>query len=134
MLEPTPARVAILEDDPDLVEALSFFLHDQGFVVLACRPTLDAAHCLADLAPRLIILDVRMGALDGIDVFHQLRADPRTRTTPVIFFTATEQRVTTRLPDYQQLDAAFVVKPNIAQLAARIAQLLAASGGADQMP
>ncbi len=127
MPEPAPTRVAILEDDPDLVEALSFLLYDLGLAVIACRPTPDAARCLGDVAPQLIILDVRMGTLDGIDVFHQLRADPRTRTTPVIFFTATEQRVTARLPHYHQLGAVFVIKPNIAQLSARITQLLAAS-------
>ena len=134
MPESTPARVAIPEDDPDLVEAMSFLLHDLGLTVLACRPTPDAARCLGDVAPHLIILDVRMGALDGIDVFHQLRADPRTRTTPVIFFTATEQRVVARLPHYQQLGATFVIKPNIAQLSARITQLLAVGSGSDEPP
>ena len=123
-----PARVAILEDDPDLVEGLSFLLHTLGLEVWPCRPTPEAARTLADAQPQLIILDVRLGALDGIAVFHQLRADPTTRTIPVIFFTATEARVRQRLPDYEQEGASFVGKPNIAQLSTRIRQLLQASG------
>jgi CheY-like chemotaxis protein len=75
--------------------------------------------------PRLVILDVRMGRIDGIDIFHQLRADPATRDIPVIFFTATEQRVSNRLPNFRQLGASFVIKPNIAQLSARIEEVLA---------
>jgi adenylate cyclase len=124
MHEDLPARVAILDDDPDLVEGLSFLLQTLGLRMIACRPTPDAVHCLAQAQPRLIILDVRMGALDGIEVFHQLRAHPATRSIPVIFFTATEDRVRRRLPNYQQLGACFVGKPNIAHLSAQINQIL----------
>jgi CheY-like chemotaxis protein len=79
---------------------------------------------LAAAQPQLIILDVHLSTLEGIAVFQQLRADPATRTIPVIFFTATEARVRQRLPDYEQQGASFVGKPNIAHLSAQIKQLL----------
>jgi hypothetical protein len=46
----------------------------------------------------------------------------------VIFFSATEDRVRRRLPDYQERGASFVGKPSIAQLSARITELLQGSG------
>ena len=116
--------VAILEDDPDTLETLEFLLRDRGLRVLACPPRQDAQRLLVDMRPELIILDVRMGALDGIELFRHLRADPVTGSVPVIFFTATEQRVASRLPDYTQQGASFVGKPNIRQLCERIDHLL----------
>ncbi len=125
MYEEPQTTVAVVEDDADIVESLSFLLQDMGLRVLACSPTPDPYACIVEAQPRLIILDVRMGRIDGIDIFHQLRADPATRDIPVIFFTATEQRVSNRLPNFRQLGASFVIKPNIAQLSARIEEVLA---------
>ena len=123
--DPQPT-VAIVEDDPDTLETLEFLLRDRGLRVRACPPRQDVQRYLylADIRPELIIQDVRMGALDGIELFRHLRADPATRTVPVIFFTATEQRVMSRLPDYTQMGASFVGKPNLRQLCERIDHLL----------
>src|SRR3712207_8968363 len=42
--------------------------------------------------PALVILDVQLGGMTGIDVFHQLRDDSSMRAVPVIFFTGSEDR------------------------------------------
>ena len=124
MQEHRQSTVAIVEDDPDTLETIEFLLRDRGLRVLACPPRQNVQHLLVNIRPELIILDVRMGALDGIELFRHLRADPATRTVPVIFFTATEQRVMSRLPDYTQMGASFVGKPNLRQLCERIDHLL----------
>ncbi len=116
--------VALLEDDPDIVEALQFLLRDRGLHVFVCSLRHDVHRCLVETEPQLIILDVRMGAVDGISVFQPLREDPAMQGIPVIFFTATEQRVTSRIPNYQELNASFVGKPNIRRLTDRIEQIL----------
>jgi len=116
--------VALLEDDPDIVEALQFLLRDRGLRVLVCSLRHDVHRCLVETQPRLIILDVRMGAVDGITVFQQLRADPAMGDVPVIFFTATEQRVVSRIPNYKELNASFVGKPNMRGLTDRIDAIL----------
>ncbi len=117
-------RVAIVEDDHDLVDALTFLLLDMGFETVACGPAYDVPSCIMEAQPGLVILDVRMGSIDGVEVFQQLRTNPSTSAIPVIFFTATEQRVASRLPNYREQGAYFVIKPNIALLSARIWQIL----------
>ena len=117
-------RVAILEDDADIQEALAALLHEIGLAVTVCHPTPYAAECIAAAQPEVIILDVRMAAVDGLAVFQQLRANAATAHVPVIFFTATEQRISSRIPQYEEQGAFFVIKPNIPQLRARIEQIL----------
>lgn len=116
--------IAFVEDDPEIVEVLSVLLQDMGYFVVACPPVHSAVQHIIAAHPQLIILDVRMGQIDGVDIFNQLRATPEMNDIPVIFFTATEQRVLVRLPHYREMGGSFVVKPNITQLSERIEQLL----------
>jgi CheY-like chemotaxis protein len=124
MYHSQPLTVVILEDDAEVAHTLEAVLLEMGLRVLVCSLRHEVLPCIVDTQPRLVVSDVRMGALDGVEIFQQLRADARTRHIPVIFFTATEQRVRNRIPDYQQQDAYFVGKPNIPRLTARIEQLL----------
>ena len=116
--------IAFVEDDPEIVEVLSVLLQDMGYSVAACAPGPHTYHRIVQSQPQLVILDVRMGHIDGIDIFQQLRADPAMSEIPVIFFTATEQRVASRVPHYREMGASFVIKPSIGQLSERIEQLL----------
>lgn len=116
--------VVFVEDDPDIAEVLSVTLADMGYRAVACPPVPYAGQYIVAQQPQLVILDVRMGHVDGVDIFQHLRADPAMDDVPVIFFTATEQRVASRVPNYREQGASFVIKPSIAQLTERIEQLL----------
>jgi CheY-like chemotaxis protein len=116
--------IAFVEDDPEIVEMLSVLLQDMGYSVAPCAPGPHTYHRIVQSQPQLVILDVRMGHVDGIDIFLQMRADPTMGGIPVIFFTATEQRVASRIPQYREMGASFVTKPSIGQLSERIEQLL----------
>ncbi len=85
-------RILLAEDEPNIVESLTFLLERAGFDVateMNGQVALDAA--LAD-PPDLIILDVMLPGLDGIEILRRLRADVRTRTMPVLILTAKGQR------------------------------------------
>jgi CheY-like chemotaxis protein len=114
------ATIVVVDDDPDTVECLCDYLTEMGFNAVSCRPELQAGACIAQHMPRVVILDVDLGVVTGVDVFHQLRADVTTRLVPVIFFTANAGKLRHALPDYQARGAALVVKPNIAGLHALI--------------
>ena len=79
---PTPDAETILvaEDDPTTRELLAQVLTDAGEQALA----------LARAERRqLVLLDVRLPGVDGVEVYRHLTADPRTRDIPVLFVTAT---------------------------------------------
>lgn len=85
-------RVLLAEDEPNIVEPLTFLLERAGFDVAVetdGRKALNAA--LAD-TPDVMILDVMLPELDGYEVLRRLRADRRAETLPVLVLTAKGQR------------------------------------------
>ena len=123
-LHPT---IVVLDDDSDTAAFLCDFFGMLGLSALACPVGPDAATCIVQHRPRLVILDVQLGDLTGIDVFHQVRDDSSMRTVPVIFFTGSEDQLRAELPDYHAHGAALVVKPDVEQVGALAQQLVAAA-------
>ncbi len=119
-MSPTIATIVVVDDDPDIVECLSDYLRTIGFDPVSCRVGPRVAACIAQHRPSLVILDVDLGEITGVDVLHAMRADPATRAVPVIFFTANVDKLRRALPHYQDFDAALVVKPDVAGLGALI--------------
>lgn len=78
----------VIEDDPDIVELLRYNLEREGFRVLVAT---DGEHGMADATrhqPDLILLDLMLPGLDGLQVCKRLRAQDATRGTPVLVLTA----------------------------------------------
>ena len=85
-------RVLLAEDEPNIVESLTFLLERAGFNIAAetdGRKALDTV--LAD-APDILILDVMLPSLDGYEILRQLRSDHRTEKLPILMLTAKGQR------------------------------------------
>lgn len=85
-------RVLLAEDEPNIVESLTFMLERAGFEVAVetdGRRALDAAK---EAAPDVLVLDVMLPELDGYEVLRQLRADRRGESLPILMLTAKGQR------------------------------------------
>ena len=86
-------RVLVADDDPDIRELVVFKLESAGFEVTAVgdgQAALD--HALGD-PPDLLVLDLMMPRLTGLEVCAALRADPSTEKVPVILLTAKAQEL-----------------------------------------
>ncbi len=81
-------RVQLVEDEPNIVFTLTYLLERAGFEV--CTKTDGEAALSAALAdpPAVMILDVALPVLSGLEVLRRLRADERGRHIPVIMLTA----------------------------------------------
>jgi DNA-binding response OmpR family regulator len=78
----------VIEDDPDIVELLRYNLEREGFRVLVAT---DGEHGLADATkqqPDLVLLDLMLPGLDGLEVCRRLRTHDATRGIPVLILTA----------------------------------------------
>src|SRR5262245_29320731 len=78
----------VIEDDPDIVELLRYNLEREGYRVLVAT---DGERGLADAArhqPELVLLDLMLPGLDGLEVCRRLRGQEGTRGTPVLVLTA----------------------------------------------
>lgn len=81
-------RVLVIDDDPDVLATTKGMLGVHGFdVVTANGGEEGVAKALAD-SPDLILLDVLMPRVNGMEVFKRLREEPKTAGIPVIFLTA----------------------------------------------
>jgi len=82
----------LAEDEPNIVASLTFLLERAGFAVAAERN--GAAACKSVLAdpPDVVILDVMLPGLDGMEILRRIRANGTSRDVPVIMLTAKGQR------------------------------------------
>jgi len=81
-------RVLIVDDDPDLVEAVSMLLERAGIVPLAAYGGFEGLEKARTESPDLIILDVMMPDKDGFKVAKELAADEKTRKIPLVMLSA----------------------------------------------
>jgi len=92
--EKMAARVLVVDDDPSAVELLQEFLTAKGYQVLTASNGAEALRKVKEERPHLVLLDVRMPKMDGLDVLRQLRAIDQ--TVGVIMVTAANEEETGR--------------------------------------
>lgn len=87
-LKTTPLTVMVVDDEPDLVELIAYNLQQQGHSVLTANNGAEAIAIAKSRQPDLIVLDVMMPELNGIEVAKRLRAQTETASIPIIMLTA----------------------------------------------
>ncbi len=80
--------VLIIEDEPSLVEVLSYNLEKEGFEVLTANNGRDGLERARAVLPDLVILDLMLPLVDGLQVCAQLRGDAKTQNIRVLMLTA----------------------------------------------
>ncbi len=116
-------RVLVVDDTPQNIRVMDAILTPRGYSVLTAASGPEALLQIAAELPDLVLLDLVMPGMNGLDVCRQLRSDPVTRMLPVVMITASgdQEKVTA-------LEAGaddFVQKPfNQAELLARVASLV----------
>ena len=80
--------VLVVDDDPDILEALSEILEAEGFEIRRARNGKEALERLEPDPPRLILLDLMMPVMDGWEFAQRLKQRPRVATIPIIVLSA----------------------------------------------
>ena len=81
-------KIFIVEDEPDLVQALVMRLKAEGYQTAYAADGMTAAHRAGEEKPDLILLDICLPGCDGFAVFQELRQQPATEHIPIVFLTA----------------------------------------------
>jgi DNA-binding response OmpR family regulator len=82
------ARILIVEDDPDIAQLVARYLDKAGFVTERIANGRDALQAVAARRPDLMVLDLMLPHMDGIEICRTLRAAPGTAGLPIIMLTA----------------------------------------------
>jgi CheY-like chemotaxis protein len=77
-----------MDDDASMRELLYLYLANEGYRVLLAEDAIAAGHHLLDDRIDLLLADIEMPFLDGLDLVRAMRKDPAVRDTPVIFITS----------------------------------------------
>ena len=85
-------RVLLAEDEPNIVESLTFLLERAGFEVGVETDGRQALESVLANVPDVLVLDVMLPELDGYEILRRLRADQRAESLPVLMLTAKGQR------------------------------------------
>ncbi len=85
------STVLVVEDDPDVRELIARKLAQAGFEVHTRQDGQAGLEATSEVAPDIVLLDVMMPRLDGIEVCRRMRAEPSTASVPVIMLTAKAQ-------------------------------------------
>lgn len=83
--------VLLIEDEPNIIEAISFILSRDGWRVATHSNGVDAVSVVGERNPDLVILDVMLPGRSGYDILRDLRADAGTQDLPVLMLTARGQ-------------------------------------------
>jgi DNA-binding response OmpR family regulator len=83
--------VLAADDDEDILELITFRLERSGYTVVQARNGEEALTLAEAKPPDLMVLDVMMPKMDGLEVTRRLRANPATSRLPIILLTARAQ-------------------------------------------
>jgi two-component system alkaline phosphatase synthesis response regulator PhoP len=89
-------KILLVDDEPDILEIVGYNLNNEGYQVLTAENGKQAVKMAAKHQPQLIILDVMMPEMDGIEACEQIRKNPALSETIIAFLTA-------RGEDYSQM-------------------------------
>jgi two-component system, OmpR family, alkaline phosphatase synthesis response regulator PhoP len=127
-------KILLVDDEPDILEFVGYNIRKEGYEVVTCSNGNDALLLAQKEKPHLIILDIMMPGMDGIETCIEMRKIPDLNRTLIVFLTA-------RSEDFSQiagLDAGgddYITKPVKPRvLMSRINALLRRMPGTDEPP
>ncbi len=82
------ARILVVEDDPDIMRIISHALESAGYQVVPAYGGEDAIRKVRAQKPNLVLTDLAMPGVSGVDVIAAIKSDPETAPIPVIAVTA----------------------------------------------
>lgn len=131
LMNPSEIKILLVDDEPDILELVGFLLRKEGYIVFTASGGKEGVEIARREQPALIILDVMMPDMDGMETCEKIRQIPQLKDTLVTFLTALAE-------DYSMMagfDAGAddyitkPVKPKV--LVSKIKALLRRAGGQD---
>lgn len=110
MSEPKQKKVLVVDDEPDVTTLVAYNLKAKGFLVQTLNNPVQSLGMARSFVPDLVILDIMMPELSGIQICRLLRADPVLKKVPVIFLTAKTEEAD-RIQGFEAGGDDYVCKP-----------------------
>ena len=102
-------RILIVDDDKDLLTVVKSLLGKKGFDVSVYSSSTNLIEVVKSYRPQLILLDVFLAGIDGLEICNRLKSSPYTRHIPVIIFSAYPRIAESAIYEFGAND--FIAKP-----------------------
>lgn len=120
----TVNRILIVDDEPDVTELLKYKLEQDGHLCQVVNNPLSFISVAREFNPDLLLLDIMMPELNGLQLCKMVRSDPKMNTIPIIFLTARGE-VEDRIKGLESGGDDYISKPfNTKELLLRIGKIL----------
>jgi len=83
-----PKKILIVEDEKDIVELIAHYLEKDGFKTISASDGAKGLELVKEKSPDMVILDLMLPKIDGIEVCKRIKADSKSASTPIIMLTA----------------------------------------------
>ena len=121
-------RILVVDDESDVTELLQYRLEQEGYRVATLNSPLASIAKVREFEPDLMLLDIMMPDLSGLQLCRIVRADPSIKDTPIIFLSARGE-VEDRIKGLEAGAEDYVSKPfNTNELLLRVSKMLSRSG------
>ncbi len=115
-----PKRILVVEDEEDIVRLITFHLEKEGYRVLSTGSGREALQLARQQSPNLVILDIMLPEMDGLEVCRRLRAGKDTESIPIMILSAKKEELDRVLGLELGADD-YMVKPfSVRELVARV--------------
>jgi len=104
------SKILIVDDEPDIIETVSFMLQARNFDVITASDGLEGLSKVRSERPDLTLLDIMMPGMDGYEVCIKLKKDKDTKNMPVIMLTAKGENEAVTMAHRSGADD-YIVKP-----------------------
>jgi putative two-component system response regulator len=119
-----PATVLVTDDDPGIREVLSDILNAEGYHTLQSGGGMETLKLLSDNSVDVVLLDINMPGMDGLETTRRIKSDPSLKHIPVVIVTGQEDTAS-RLEALKLGADDFLTKPpHMAELSARVRSLV----------
>jgi len=88
MAAPVGKKILIVEDEKDILDLIRLYLEKEGYRICTAMTGVEGLKLVKSEHPDLVILDLMLAEMDGLEVCKRIRADPHTALLPVIMLTA----------------------------------------------
>lgn len=102
-------RLLIVDDDIDLLTVVESLLHKRGFTISGYTDWNNAWETVKSYDPQLILLDIFLKGIDGLEICKRLKSSTFTRHIPVIIFSSSSHMAETAIHEFGADD--FIAKP-----------------------
>lgn len=128
------AKIVVVDDNPNALRVLSFALEAEGYEVVTAQTGAEALEKIPTEQPQLVILDIILPDMTGLQVCHQLRSKKETAEVAIIMLTGRDQ-IPDKIRGLQAGADAYIVKPvEASKVLAQVAEVLDTMPVASEQP